>query len=453
MGYVQGEGRTQGTLFPVCLEELIPDDHMCRVIDTFVDRLDMAGLGFERAEAAETGRPGYNPRDLLKLYLYGYLQQIRSSRRLESECRRNIELMWLLGRLAPDHKTIAEFRRMHREGVTAAGAELVRLARSVGLVKGEWIAIDGSKFQTVSSARSVREREALERYLEQLEQTDQQDEVVIDKAAVASALEKLRQHREPEAVFMRTANGVIPAYNVQAAVDAEHALIVAQQVTVQASDNRSLQPMAEAAQAALGGPTQPINVVADAGYSNGEQAEACEAKGILPHVPANRGVNNHGDGTLFDRTEFIYQPESDTFLCPAGQTLARKQLAERSRGVLQRSTRSVRNLRAQIEMHDGLPANGLPAPERRGATAHAATSHSGGYATAPLHGGASICESEIPHLRTSALPVTRTARSPDRNQPGGSCLQLEAHAEYPRREPTERRSSISLRASLRTIIE
>lgn len=297
MGYVQGEGRTQGTLFPVCLEELIPDDHMCRVIDTFVDRLDMAGLGFERAEAAETGRPGYNPRDLLKLYLYGYLQQIRSSRRLESECRRNIELMWLLGRLAPDHKTIAEFRRMHREGVTAAGAELVRLARSVGLVKGEWIAIDGSKFQTVSSARSVREREALERYLEQLEQTDQQDEVVIDKAAVASALEKLRQHREPEAVFMRTANGVIPAYNVQAAVDAEHALIVAQQVTVQASDNRSLQPMAEAAQAALGGPTQPINVVADAGYSNGEQAEACEAKGILPHVPANRGVNNHGDGT------------------------------------------------------------------------------------------------------------------------------------------------------------
>jgi transposase len=229
MGYVQGEGRTQGTLFPVCLEELIADDHVCRVIDAFVDRLDMAGLGFERAEAAETGRPGYDPRDLLKLYLYGYLQQIRSSRRLESECRRNIELMWLLGRLAPDHKTIAEFRRMHREGVTAAGAELVRLARSVGLVKGEWIAIDGSKFHTVSSARSVREREALERYLEQLEQSDQQDEVVIDPGAVAGALEKLRQHPEPEAGFMHTSHGLIPAYNVQAAVDAEHALIVAQQ--------------------------------------------------------------------------------------------------------------------------------------------------------------------------------------------------------------------------------
>jgi len=333
MGYVQGEGRTQGTLFPVCLEELIPDDHICRVIDAFVDRLDMAGLGFERAEAAETGRPGYDPRDLLKLYLYGYLQQIRSSRRLESECRRNIELMWLLGRLTPDHKTIAEFRRLHRDGVTAAGAELVRLARSVGLVKGEWIAIDGSKFQAVSSTRSVREREALERYLEQLEQSDRQDEVVIDPNAVASALEKLRQHPEPEVGLMRTTNGIIPAYNVQAAVDAEHALIVVQQVTDQAADNRSLQPMAEAAKAAVGEPAQTLNVIADAGYSNGEQAEACEARGILPHVPANRAVNNQGDGTLFDRTKFTYQAESDTFLCPAGQSLARKQLVRKDRSV------------------------------------------------------------------------------------------------------------------------
>src|SRR5260370_28318767 len=241
--------------------------------------------------------------------------------------------MWLLGRLVPDHKTIAEVRRMHSEGVAAAGAELVRLARSVGLVKGEWIAIDGSKFQTVSSARSVREREALERYVEQLEQTDQQDEVVIDPGAVARALEKLRQHPEPEAGFMRSAHGLIPAYNVQAAVDAEHALIIAQQVTDQASDNCSLQSMAEAAQVAVGVPAQPINVVADAGHSNGEQAVACDSKGILPHVPANRGVNNHGDGTLFDRTEFSYQPESDTFLCPAGQTLARKQLSRKDRAV------------------------------------------------------------------------------------------------------------------------
>ena len=192
---------------------------------------------------------------------------------------------------------------------------MVRFARSVGLVKGEWIASDGSKFHTVSSARSVRERAAVERYLEQLEQSDEQDEVVIDRGAVASALEKLRQHPEPEAGLMHTAHSLIPSYNVQSAVDGEHALIVAQQVAVQAGDNCSLQPMAESAQVAVGGPAQPMNVVADAGYSNGEQAEACEAKGILPHVPANRAVNNHGDGTLFDRTQFTYQPETDTFLC------------------------------------------------------------------------------------------------------------------------------------------
>src|SRR5204863_10132858 len=120
MGFIEGDARGQGTLFPVTLEELISEDHFCRVIDAFVDRLDMQGLGFARSEAAETGRPGYDPRDLLKLYLYGYLQQIRSSRRLESECRRNLELMWLLGRLCPDHKSIAEFRRVHRHAVTQA---------------------------------------------------------------------------------------------------------------------------------------------------------------------------------------------------------------------------------------------------------------------------------------------------------------------------------------------
>lgn len=122
MSYIRGEGRSQGTLFPVVLEDLVPADHVCRVIDAFVERLAMKELEFERAEAAETGRPGYDPRDLLKLYLYGYLHQLRSSRRLEAECRRNVELMWLLERLYPDHKSIAEFRRMHRDAVTAGGS-------------------------------------------------------------------------------------------------------------------------------------------------------------------------------------------------------------------------------------------------------------------------------------------------------------------------------------------
>ena len=140
-------------MFPSTVDELIPADHVCRVIEAFVGKLDMEGLGFLRAEPAETGRPGYDPRDLLKLYRYGYLQQVRSSRRLEAERGRNVEVMWLLGRLTPDYKSIAEFRRLQRDAVTAAGAELVRMARPVGLVKGEWVAIDGSKFRAVSSAR------------------------------------------------------------------------------------------------------------------------------------------------------------------------------------------------------------------------------------------------------------------------------------------------------------
>ena len=329
MTFIRGEGRTQGTLFPVTLEELIPADHVCRVIDVFVSKLDMEGLGFVRAEAAETGRPGYDPRDLLKLYLYGYLQQVRSSRRLEAECRRNIEVMWLLERLVPDHKSIAEFRRIHCDAVTDAGAELIGLARSLGLVRGEWVAIDGSKFRAASSSRSVHERNELKRYLERMEQADTEEELEIDPAAVARALEKLQQHPEPEARFMRTPAGKLPAYNVQTAVDAEHALIVTQQVTSEAIDNRCLQPMAEAAQAAVGSSEQEIHVVADAGYSNGEQAAACEAQGITPHVPANRSVNNQGDGTLFDRTQFQYDEITDTFLCPAGQRLNRHQRKDR----------------------------------------------------------------------------------------------------------------------------
>lgn len=321
MGFIQGEGRAQGSLFPVTLEELIPADHFCRVIDAFVDRLDMQGLGFVRAEAAETGRPGYDPRDLLKLYLYGYLQQIRSSRRLESECQRNLELMWLLGRLSPDHKSIAEFRRMHGQAVTQAGAELVKLACSVGLIRGEWIAIDGSKFRAASSVSSVHERAGVERYLESLENADREDEPRLENSAVAAALEKLQRHAEPEAGFMKTAQGMLPAYNVQAAVDAEHGLIVAQQVIDEPNDTRSLLPMAEAAQQAVGKPGSTIKVVADAGYSNGEQAAACESKGILPHVPAHRGVNTQGGGKLFDRTAFVYQEGSNTMICPAGHRL------------------------------------------------------------------------------------------------------------------------------------
>ena len=324
MGFIRGEAREQVSLFPATLDEFITENHACRVIEAFVHRLNVFELGFVRAEPAETGRPGYDPRDLLKLYLYGYLQQIRSSRRLEAECGRNVEVMWLLGRLRPDYKSIAEFRRMHVEAVTEAGAELVQFARSVGLVKGEWVAIDGSKFRAVSNASRVREREAMKRYLEEVEAADQQDEVVIDHSAVQTALEKLRQDPEPEASFMRTKDGKRPAYNVQTAVDAEHGLIVAQKVTREKNDLRSLQPMAEAAQQAVGCPAR-LHVVADAGYSNGQQAEACESKGIVVHVPIQRSVNNQGDGKLFERSRFRYDRSRDRFQCPAGAMLTRLQ--------------------------------------------------------------------------------------------------------------------------------
>jgi len=324
MGFIRGEAREQVSLFPATLDELIPEDHACRVIEALVNRLEMARLGFVRSEPAETGRPGYDPRDLLKLYLYGYMQQVRSSRRLAAECTRNVEVMWLLGRLRPDYKSIAEFRRMHLAAVTEAGAELVQLARAAGLVKGEWVAIDGSKFRAVSSASRVRERDAMKRYLEQLDAADEQEEVVIDHDAAKAALEKLRRDPEPDATFMRGREGKLPAYNVQIAVDAERGLIVAQQVTTEKNDLRSLLPMAEAARKAVAGERATLNVVADAGYSSGEQVQACEERGLVPHLPVQRTLNNQGDGELFGREQFQYQAASDTYRCPAGQSLQRR---------------------------------------------------------------------------------------------------------------------------------
>jgi transposase len=322
MGFIEGEGRHQATLFPVVLDDLVPADHMCRVIDVFVEKLLMAQLGFERAEAASTGRPGYDPRDLLKLYLYGYLNQIRSSRRLEAECRRNVELMWLLGRLYPDHKSIAEFRRLHKDAIVRAGAELVRFARESGLIRGEWIAIDGSKFRAVASIDATRERVELSRYLDKIEKSDQEPQIDVDRSAVQAAIERLRNHPEPDASFMLVRQMALPAYNVQTAVDAEHAIIVAHSVTLDASDIRCLKPMADAAKEALGVST--LQVVADAGYSNGEQVAQCEEAGITPFIPVMRTVNNQGDGKLFGRTDFKYDTETDSYICPGDRRLLRK---------------------------------------------------------------------------------------------------------------------------------
>lgn len=293
----------------------MPVEHVCRVIEAFVGRLPLATLGFGKARPKATGRPPYDPADLLKPYLYGYLHQVRSSRRLERECQRNVEVMWLLNRLAPDHKTIAQFRRDNGGALKRAGAQFVRFCQGVGLVRGDWVAIDGSKFQAVAALQ------------------DEHAAVV----AMADAMEAQGQTHaviaEPEARRMK---GHGPGYNVQTAVDGAHALIVVHAVTSDASDNRQLQPMAEAAREALQADT--LAVLADAGYSNGEQAAALEAQGIVPHVPANRSVNNQGDGALFDRSVFAYDASTDTMTCPAGERLTRKQIHRKDKMVHYQAT-------------------------------------------------------------------------------------------------------------------
>jgi transposase len=360
MGYVRGEGRDQGSLFPVRLEELVPEQHLVRVIDAFVDRLELAKLGFEKAVPTATGRPAYHPGDLLKLYLYGYLNRVRSSRRLERECQRNVEVMWLLGRLAPDHKTIADFRRVNGKGLRAACASFVRFCRAAGLLGGEWVAIDGSKFRAVASNdRAVTRKQLLQeqakleervaQYLADLDRCDREDgETHLREEQLKAALEVLERHTstlelmeeqgltqrvdgEPEAKLMHTRAGTQVAYNVQTAVDAKHALVIAHEVTSEVTDNRSLQPMAQAAKEALG--VESIKVAADAGYSSGEQAAACEAAGIEPFVPPNRS-DTPGGGALFSKVEFKYDAKSDTYRCPANQLLVRKQLMRKERAVL-----------------------------------------------------------------------------------------------------------------------
>lgn len=224
-----------------------------------------------------------------------------------------------------DRGVSANTRRRGESG--GCGANPFRTGGGIGTRR-----VGGDRWFEVSRGeqqREVHERRALERYLERMEQADAEDEIEIDNQAVAAALEKLRQQPEPEAQFMRTTVGKVPAYNVQTAVDAEHALIVTHQVSDEVNDSRSLQPMSEAAQAVLGGTGTALHVVADAGYSNGEQVEACENRGIIPQVPTLRSVNNRGDGTLFDRSQFQYDSVSDTFVCPAGARLYRHQRKDR----------------------------------------------------------------------------------------------------------------------------
>ncbi len=364
MGHRRGESRQQAALFPVMLDELVNEDSLVRVVDAWVGSLDLKALGFGKAQPQVMGAPAYDPADLLKLYIWGYLSAIRSSRALERECHRNVECMWLLGRLAPDHKTIANFRSGNTAALVATSAAFIQFARMQGLVAGKTVAIDGSKIRAVASRKAIRRRHELdehvrrnaqqiEQYLQLLDSQDRQDTASEPRAQdIQRALEQLRCRQaqvqadlqqlaqagvnsvvasEPDARVMGHPGNLAPAYNLQTAVETQSHLIVAHEVTTQANDQRQLRPMAEAASQALGiAPT----VVADGGYSNGEHIAQLDAKGITSYVAVTRAVNNQGDGTLYDKVAFAYDAAADCFTCPQGKTLARKQLSNKDKMVI-----------------------------------------------------------------------------------------------------------------------
>lgn len=354
--HVQGQNRDQGTLFPERLDDLIDEDNAVRVIDAFVDSLDLKVLGFARIETKGTGRPPYHPGDLLKLYLYGYMYRIRSCRRLERECHKNIEVLWLLNRLAPDFKTIANFRVDNRMALLRVCAAFVQFCRSQSLYGGDTVAIDGSKFTADNAPSRVLRKKDLAKELNRLdakiaawldEMDDDDEDEPPGGGNTRAALEALKAEREslteqiqsldakrlaaqpstdPDARVMRRGH---VGYNVQTSVDGKHHLIVDVDVVQSAVDQDQLYRMARRSQRQLREKT--LRVLADAGYSSGWHFKRCQAHGLTPYVPVNRSINNRGDGRLFDKSVFTYDAHGDYFKCPAGETLSKKTKSTRDR--------------------------------------------------------------------------------------------------------------------------
>jgi transposase len=351
MAHVGGQSRYQATLYPEYLDEVIAADSAVRVIDAFVDSLDLAELGFSKVEAKATGRPPYDPYDLLKLYIYGYLNQMRSSRRLEREAQRNVEVFWLVNRVRPVFKTIADFRKDHPEAIAGVCRAFIAFCRRQEVFGGAILAIDGSKIAAVASRKQVitkkklAERDAaIERkiadYLAAMDEADAEETSAEPaQADVAAALAALKVQRaelqqqaeqlvreglkqkvlgEPEAKLMRTPRGHQVAYNAQIAVDAKQDLIVAFDLTSEGNDLLQLHPMAQQGKAAVG--ADQVIAVADAGYSNGAHGKQCEQDGITAIVPHAERVNPKGK-QYFSRDQFSYERESDTWHCPAGEVL------------------------------------------------------------------------------------------------------------------------------------
>src|SRR5271166_3512050 len=363
--FVEGEDRTQGVLLPEFLDDYVAEDNPVRVIDVFVDELDWRGLGFEGVVPEATGRPAYHPATMLKIYVYGYINQIQSSRRLERETARNVEMMWLTGRLTPDFKTIADFRKDNGPAIRSACRQFVALCRSLNLFAHAMVAIDGSRFKAVNSRDRSFSRGSIERRMEQveasiarylsaLETADRQEGEVAEakslrlkdklvrlkqqmqhlremEIAVQAAPDRQISLTDPDARAMATSGkgtGIV-GYNVQTAVDVEHHLIVAHEVTNVGHDRTQLVPMALKAQEATG--NQEITVLADRGYFNGDQVLACENTGVLPCIPKTLTSSSAKRG-LFTRQDFVYDAENDRYTCPAGEHLTRGLVRSDRRG-------------------------------------------------------------------------------------------------------------------------
>jgi transposase len=350
--FIEGEDRQQVALLPECLDDYIGEDNPVRVVDAFVEELDLQALGFKGADPAATGRPAYHPAVLLKLYIYGYLNRIQSSRRLEREAQRNVELMWLTGRLAPDFKTIADFRHDNGAGIRNVCKRFVAMCRELKLFTQAIVAIDGSKFKAVNSrdrnvtpakidARQRQIEQSIQRYLDALESADrtQPPEAEAKTERLQDKIKRLREQMrqldetkeqlrhepdgqrsatDPDSRSMNSqakGSGLV-GYNVQAGVDAKHHLIVTHEVTNIGNDRSQLSKMAMAARDAMG--KDKLQALADRGYFNGTELKACEDAGIATYVPKPMTSGAKAQGR-FDKSDFIYIARDDQYQCPAGE--------------------------------------------------------------------------------------------------------------------------------------
>ena len=325
MAHITGKDRSQLLLLPDAVDDYVGPDNPVRFIDAFVDSLDLEAVGFQRVRPNDKGRPGYAPAALLKLHIYGYLNRVRSSRRLEAETHRNLEAIWLLRRLTPDFKTIADFRRDYRKAFRQVFREFVRLGRELDLYGRELIAVDGTRIKAVNhcdrnftQAKLKRDLQRIDRYLDQMNEADA-DDAGGETNAVAGLQAKSASMRKRKEVLAGHRQTLVETVEVQIAVDTRHNLIAEQQVHSKVSDLGLLAKTAIAARENLA--VDEIDAVADRGYYKIEDLEDCEAGGVTPYVPKPDRSPARRSGH-FMKSEFRYDAATDAYLCPAGQRLA-----------------------------------------------------------------------------------------------------------------------------------